>query len=116
MKASDKLSIAQIARILQLTEQTVKNWVLWFEKTGGVTGKELPRCNWVEAGSRKRRYYLKKDLIKFKKFQQNKLKRWGLMADFNAQRCWGSYGKDLLERKKRGLKNVRRKTTKERNA
>ncbi len=111
MQANDKLSIAQIARILEVTEQTVKNWVLWFEKTGGITGKELPKPVLIQAGSRMRRYYLKRDIKKFKKFQEEKAKRWGMMADFNAQRCWGAYGKDLLERKKRGLKYERKHKT-----
>jgi len=108
MKANDKLSIAQVARLLEVTEQTVKNWILWFEKTGGVTGKEFPKPILVQAGSRCRRYYLKQDIKLFKKFKLQRSKRWGLMADFNAQRCWGAYGKDLLERKKRGLKYARK--------
>lgn len=110
MKASDLLSIAQVARRLDVTEQTVKNWVLWFERTGGETGRELPFCTWVQKGSRKCRYYRACDVKLFRVFKKRKLKRWGLMADFNANRSWGAYGKDLLERKKRGLKYARQKT------
>ena len=112
MQANDNLSIAQIARALSVSEQTVKNWVLWFEKTGGKTGIELPKCTWITAGSKRRRCYKKSDLKQFMRFKKSKSKRWGLMADFNAERCWGAYGKDLLERKKRGLKYARKSRTK----
>lgn len=108
MRKTNKLSVAQIARALDMSEQTVKNWVLWFEKTGGKTGNELPHPEYVQAGSRKFRFYKTHDLDKFIKFKENKLARWGLMSDFNAKRCWGAYGKDLLKRKKRGMKNVTR--------
>lgn len=114
MKANDKLSIAQIARHLGVSEQTVKSWVLWFERTGGKTGKELPIAERVVRGSRSFRVYSKNDLKKFEKFKNNKIDRWGLMAKFNAERSWGAYGKDLLEREKRGLKYARKnKRTKE---
>lgn len=114
MKANDKLSIAQVARHLGVSEQTVKSWVLWFERTGGKTGKELPNPERVVRGTRIFRVYSKKDLKKFEKFRDNKLDRWGLMAKFNAERSWGTYGKDLLEREKRGLKYARKnKRTKE---
>lgn len=103
MKADkEKLSLEQIARAIDVSLQTVRNWVLWYEKNYPNVGNlVIPKCSWIEQGGRVVRAYSKEDIAVFKKFKENKLKRWGVMRDYNAERSWGQYGKALLNKKNR---------------
>lgn len=98
----EKLSIAQIAQAIGMSEQIVRNWVLWYEQSYPDVGNlYLPNCTWVECGSRVYRAYDKKDVRAFRKFKENRIKRWGVMRDYNAKRNWGQYGRALLEKPNR---------------
>lgn len=98
----EKLSIAQIAQAIGMSEQIVRNWVLWYEQSYPDVGNlYLPNCTWVEHGSKLYRAYDKKDIRAFKKFKENRIKRWGVMRDYNAKRNWGQYGRALLEKPNR---------------
>lgn len=98
----EKLSIAQIAQAIGMSEQIVRNWVLWYEQSYPDVGNlYLPTCTWVEHGSKLYRAFDKKDVEAFKKFKEDRIKRWGVMRDYNAERNWGKYGKALLKNKNR---------------
>ena len=109
----EKMSIAEIAHAIGMSEQIVRNWVLWYEKNYPDTkGLVLPKCTWLKCGSRLYRAYDKKDVALFKKFKEQRLKRWGVMSDYNASRNWGKYGKALIENKNRRRKNARTRKSK----
>ena len=107
----EKLSIAQIAQAIGMSEQIVRNWVLWYEQSYPDVGNlYLPNCTWVEHGSKLYRAYDKRDIRAFKKFKENRIKRWGVMRDYNAKRNWGQYGRALLEKSNRRKCYARKKS------
>lgn len=116
IKKDNKLSIADIARRIGVTEQTVKNWIVWYEQNTDKTDLVLPKCEYVKAGSRLYRLYAEKDVKYFQNFKDKRLARWGKMASYNAVHCWGNYGKKLLARRAKGEQNGRKRTKNNRNA
>lgn len=109
----DKMSIAEIAHAIGMSEQIVRNWVLWYERNKGKRkGFRLPKCTWIKCGSREYRAYKKEDVEVFRQFKEQRLKRWGVMSQYNAERNWGKYGKSLIENKNRRKENARAKRNK----
>lgn len=110
----DKLSIAEIAHAIGMSEQIVRNWVIWYERNKGKRkGFRLPKCTRIKCGSREYRAYKKEDIEVFKQFKEQRLKRWGVMSQYNAERNWGKYGKALIENKNRRRKNATTRTKEE---
>ena len=98
----EKISIAQIARAIGVSEQIVRNWVLWYEQNYPDTNNlYLPSCTWLQRRNTLYRAYKKEDIEAFKKFKEDRILRWSVMRDYNAKRNWGKYGKALLENKNR---------------
>lgn len=105
----ERLSVAEVARAINMQETTVRNWILWYEQNYPDTcGLVLPKRSLIECGSRLFRAYKPEDVEVFKQFRDARLKRWGVLSEFNAKRCWGKYGKNLLLKQNRMRKNARK--------
>lgn len=95
------MSIARVAQVLDLSTQTLQNWYKWYEDESYVKPQELKLPPYKILDKRGTRFFDVNDipkLLDFKEKLQGEYK--GIMAQYNAEKHWGSKrGQAILQRK-----------------